>query len=107
VSDPSVWETAWIDGRLMGFVQPLLYTDEHRDGHPMGTIGYIGVVPEQRGNGFALDLLARATRRLIDLGVWRIVCDTDTENTPMIAAFERFGYARGKTREFSIESWHE
>jgi RimJ/RimL family protein N-acetyltransferase len=107
VSDPNVWETAWIDGTLVGFVQPLLYTDERRDDRPMGTIGYIGVLPSQRGNGYALDLIARATGRLFDLGVWRIVCDTDTENNPMIAAFERFGYVRGRTREFPIDGWHE
>ncbi|WHY78620.1 GNAT family N-acetyltransferase [Neobacillus sp. WH10] len=54
-----------------------------------GTIHYIGVVPEYRGRGFINELLLKATRILQDIGVWRIFSDTDVENTPMRAAFEK------------------
>lgn len=106
VIDSHAWEIAWDNDVLVGLIQPLLYLDDRREGRPMGTIGYIGVVPEQRGKGYSADLLTRVTRRLMTAEVWRIFCDTDTENAPMIAAFERFGYARGRVREFPITGWH-
>jgi RimJ/RimL family protein N-acetyltransferase len=55
-------------------------------------IGYIAVVPEQRGRGYAYDLLAEATRLLVAEGADRIVAATDATNTPMAAAFARAGY---------------
>lgn len=55
-------------------------------------IGIVGVVPAQRGNGYAFDLLVEATHLLSDEGVTEIVADTDTTNTPMAATFARAGY---------------
>ena len=40
-------------------------------------IGYIGVVPEHRGHGYAYDLLVEATHMLVDEGADRIVAGTD------------------------------
>lgn len=50
------------------------------------------VLPERRGNGYAYDLLCQCTRIMQEVGVWRIYCDTDVLNTPMIATFKRAGY---------------
>jgi RimJ/RimL family protein N-acetyltransferase len=55
-------------------------------------IGYIAVVPEQRGHGYAYDLLAEATRLLAAEGADRIVASTDVANTPMAATFAKAGY---------------
>jgi len=55
-------------------------------------IGYIAVVPEQRGHGFSYDLLAEATRLLIAEGADRIVAGTDVTNLPMAATFTKAGY---------------
>ncbi|TDV52290.1 GNAT family N-acetyltransferase [Actinophytocola oryzae] len=55
-------------------------------------IGIIGVVPEQRGNRYAFDLLVEATHLLVEAGVDRIGAETDTTNTPMAATFRRAGY---------------
>ncbi|UBU17681.1 GNAT family N-acetyltransferase [Nonomuraea gerenzanensis] len=60
-------------------------------------VGYLGVVPEQRGHGYVDDLLAEITRFHAGRGVQRIVADTDTGNVPMARAFERAGY-----RNFAI-----
>jgi ribosomal protein S18 acetylase RimI-like enzyme len=69
-----------------------------------GTIGYIGVVPEQRGQRYVDDLLARAETTLHHAGLDRIVADTDLTNAPMAAAFRRAGYdAFGTRREFRLE----
>ncbi|BAZ67369.1 GCN5-related N-acetyltransferase [Fischerella sp. NIES-4106] len=50
------------------------------------------VLPEYRGFGFANDLLFKGTRVLQNIGVWRVFCDTDVNNLPMISALKRVGY---------------
>ncbi|HEY3753102.1 MAG TPA: GNAT family N-acetyltransferase [Pseudonocardiaceae bacterium] len=71
--------------RPVGFVIPAHnYTDP--------VIGYIGVVPERRGHGYAYDLLVEGTQLLAAEGVDRIVAATDSTNTPMAATFAKAGY---------------
>jgi RimJ/RimL family protein N-acetyltransferase len=55
-------------------------------------IGYIAVVPEHRGHGYAYDLLAEATHLLAAEDADRIFAGTDVTNTPMARAFARAGY---------------
>ncbi|PGH48015.1 GNAT family N-acetyltransferase [Streptomyces sp. Ru87] len=55
-------------------------------------VGFIGVLPEQRGNGYAYDLLAECTHKLAAEGAERIAAATDQGNFPMAAAFTRAGY---------------
>ena len=50
------------------------------------------MVPEQRGRGYAGELLAEATAFLAGQGAGRIRADTDVANAPMAAAFERAGF---------------
>jgi ribosomal protein S18 acetylase RimI-like enzyme len=57
-------------------------------------VGFLGVVPAQRGHGYADDLLAEITHLLAEDGATTIRADTDGTNTPMVAAFERLGYHR-------------
>jgi ribosomal protein S18 acetylase RimI-like enzyme len=90
------WRLARDDkGHAVGFVLPVLFADEstRRQGHPEGTIFYMGVLPEFRGRGHCLELLAEATRVFIDARCWRIFCDTATTNHPMVNAFRRAGYS--------------
>ncbi|SNS33174.1 GNAT family N-acetyltransferase [Actinacidiphila glaucinigra] len=61
-------------------------------------IGYIGVVPEHRGHGYAYDLLVEATHKLAGEGVDGIVAGTDQANTPMAAHFARAGYPIAQER---------
>jgi RimJ/RimL family protein N-acetyltransferase len=61
-------------------------------------VGYLGVVPEKRGQGYVDDLLAEITRCHAGRGVQRIVADTDAGNGPMARAFERAGYRNFATR---------
>jgi ribosomal protein S18 acetylase RimI-like enzyme len=65
-----------------------------------GTIAHIGVVPDQRGNGYVNDLLAEATNDAAVRGFTSILSDTDVLNAPMIAAFERAGHRAG------VRPWH-
>lgn len=91
--DPSWWELAYdAENHLIGLVMPTML------GRHMGTIGYIGVVPEQRGRGYIDTLLARATDTLLSLDIQQIRADTDVSNAPMAAAFTRAGYTNFATR---------
>ncbi len=74
-----------MDGELVGLTIP------GRNYHS-ATIGLVGVVPEQRGHGYAYDLLVEATHRLVAEGSEQITAETDTTNTPMAATFARAGY---------------
>lgn len=84
--DRDWWRLARLaDGTLAGFIIPSANED-----NPV--IAYLGVFPELRGHGYAVDLLAEASRILAAHGAERIRADTDTTNLPMAAAFERAGY---------------
>jgi RimJ/RimL family protein N-acetyltransferase len=80
------WRLAYTPGGdLVGLAAPTRnYTEP--------VIGYIAVVPEQRGHGYAYDLLAEATRLLVAEGADRIVAATDVTNLPMAATFAKAGY---------------
>ncbi len=78
-------------GELVGLAVPAKNYN-----HPI--IGYIAVVPEQRGHGYAFDLLVEATHRLAAEGVDRIVAATDVTNLPMAANFARAGYPIAEER---------
>ncbi|MFF0226820.1 GNAT family N-acetyltransferase [Streptomyces sp. NPDC004629] len=61
--------------------------------NPVGPcIGFIGVLPEQRGHGYAHDLLAECTHFLVEQGATAIAAATDCDNAPMAAHFTRAGY---------------
>ncbi|MFH8475112.1 GNAT family N-acetyltransferase [Streptomyces sp. NPDC018000] len=61
--------------------------------NPSGpTIGFIGVVPEQRGHGYAYDLLAECTHLLVEQGAEFINGATDQANFPMAANFAKAGF---------------
>ncbi|MDT0478841.1 MULTISPECIES: GNAT family N-acetyltransferase [Streptomyces] len=55
-------------------------------------IAFIGVVPEQRGQGYAYDLLAECTHYLVERGAEFVSAATDRGNFPMAANFAKAGY---------------
>ena len=55
-------------------------------------VGFIGVVPEQRGHGYAYDLLAECTHYLVAQGAEFVSAATDRGNFPMAANFTKAGY---------------
>jgi len=73
------------DGCPVGFAIPSA-TPYHRN------VGYLGVLPAWRGNGFVDDLLGEITRVHAGSGAATITATTDTTNAPMAAAFDRAGY---------------
>ncbi|MFF7945976.1 GNAT family N-acetyltransferase [Streptomyces griseorubiginosus] len=55
-------------------------------------VGFIGVVPEHRGHGYAYDLLAECTHYLAERGADFVSAATDQGNFPMAANFTKAGY---------------
>ncbi len=72
-------------GAKVGFVAPT------RMSHS-ATIGYLGVVPEQRGHHYSDDLLVEALHLFSDAGEQVVNDATDVGNAPMVASFARVGY---------------
>ncbi|WP_426984171.1 GNAT family N-acetyltransferase [Brevibacillus borstelensis] len=92
VYDPHWWQLAYNqDDECIGLVMPA-------KSPAFATIGYIGVMPEQRGRGYIHQLLGRGTDILLKAGVTPIRADTDVHNEPMANAFRRAGYIQFATR---------
>lgn len=88
------WRLAFTrEGELVGLAVP-------GRNYAAPVIGIIGVVPEQRGHGYAYDLLVEATHVLAEAGVDEIRADTDATNTPMAATFARAGYPIAQERVY-------
>ncbi|WP_412075715.1 GNAT family N-acetyltransferase [Streptomyces xanthophaeus] len=80
------WQVAHTpEGDLAG-----IHIPAHNPSGP--TIGFIGVVPEQRGRGYAYDLLAECTHFLVEQGAEFVSGATDQGNFPMAANFARAGF---------------
>ncbi|SDW64189.1 Acetyltransferase (GNAT) family protein [Amycolatopsis xylanica] len=80
------WRLAYTpDGELVGLSLP-------SRNHVNPVIGFIGVVPEHRGHGYAYDLLVEATHLLVAEGADRIIAATDVPNAAMAATFAKAGY---------------
>lgn len=95
--EPEWWQLAYTaKNELIGFLMPTVSPT-------FATIGYIGVLPEQRGHGYIDRLLKQATDVLVQAGETYIRADTDIKNTPMAKAFLRAGYQQFASRqEFSL-----
>ncbi|MER5733696.1 GNAT family N-acetyltransferase [Streptomyces sp. NPDC002138] len=62
-------------------------------------VGYLGVLPEHRGRGYAEEILAEITRILVaEADPEKVRADTDLTNAPMAAAFARVGYRNDARR---------
>jgi GNAT superfamily N-acetyltransferase len=88
------WQLLMVGDEPAGFVLPVVYDGCARDGLDEATIYHMGVAPAHRGAGAGRALLRRATRLLVDHGVWRIFCDTPEANEPMIHLFVQEGWTR-------------
>lgn len=88
------WRLAYTSsGELVGITVP-----SRNYGGPV--VGFIGVVPEQRGHGFGYDLLVECTQILVENGADEITASTDSGNRPMAASFAKAGYPIQQHRIF-------
>jgi RimJ/RimL family protein N-acetyltransferase len=85
--EPRLWKLGYTSTRaLTGLVAPLKMWGD------IGTLGYIGVVPEHRGEGYSTALLQQGHADLQVEGIKRVIADTDALNVPMQRTFEKVGY---------------
>ena len=84
---PREWWRVAVDGagEAVGFVFPARNSYHH-------IVAYVGVLPEQRGNGYIDGILAEGTRVLAEAGAPHIRASTDVGNRPMANAFARARY---------------
>ncbi|WP_405721569.1 GNAT family N-acetyltransferase [Streptomyces sp. NBC_01537] len=81
------WRLAYTPGG-----EPVGIQVPSRNGAGVHVVGFIGVLPEQRGHGYAYDLLAECTHDLARQGADLIAAATDQANVPMAAHFAKAGY---------------
>lgn len=85
-ADSQMWLVAQRGDSAVGFVAVA-----NHDGWG-STIVHIGVIPEQRGNGYIHDLLAAGTAAAQQAGIKTMLSDVDVLNQPMINAMRRAGH---------------
>ena len=89
---PEWWELAYAeDGALAGVIMSARNPSS-------AVIGHVGVAPQQRGRGFAVQLVRRGTAQLVAAGAGEIRGDCDRGNVPMVKAFQRAGYEQTARR---------
>jgi RimJ/RimL family protein N-acetyltransferase len=92
------------DGTPVGFVAMADFSFDNPtpwDVTPCATVFFIGVVPEQRGNGYVDDLLLAGTAAAQRRGYRAVLSDVDVLNRPMGKAMERCGH-RSDTRPWHV-----
>ena len=83
---PEWWELAYAeDDSLVGVIMSARIPGS-------AVVAYVGVVPDQRGRGFAAQLVRRGTAQLVVSGADEIRGDCDLDNVAMVKAFQRAGY---------------
>ena len=91
------------DGTPVGFVAMADFSFDNPtpwDVTPCATVTFIGVVPEQRGNGYVDDLLLAGTAAAQRRGYKAVLSDVDVLNRPMGKAMEGCGHRSDK------RPWH-
>ena len=99
---PERWQVLSVRSEPAGFALPVIYDGCSRDGLDEATVYHMGVAPTHRGMGIGRLLLRLAARLLVGHGVWRIYCDTPSNNEPMIHLFESEGWTRLSAHERPI-----
>ncbi|MCL2558348.1 MAG: GNAT family N-acetyltransferase, partial [Treponema sp.] len=85
--NPHWWLIGFDQGKPIGLVLPQRFSDSE------GTINYVGVLPNARGQGYSLHLLAEGTRILSKSGITKIYADIDSSSKPLAASLELLGYS--------------
>lgn len=75
--EKKLWNIAYFDNKPAGFVIVQAFSDDD------GGIGYIGVLPEYRGNHFSSDLLYKAINLASEYKMKKLIGDIDVDNQPM------------------------
>lgn len=85
-ADMPMWLVGYCDTTAVGYIAVA------RDDDWGSTIVHVGVVPDQRGNGYIHDLLSAGTAAAQQAGLGAMLSDVDVLNRPMTNAMVRAGH---------------
>lgn len=84
------WFIGYKNNKCIGLIIPQKLKDN------VGAINYIGVIPEERGNGYVADLLNKGVKNLFSRDIDKIIADIDDLNFPMENALLKAGFKEEK-----------
>lgn len=87
---PENWFIAYNKNNIIGLVIPQKFNNK------VGAINYIGVISEERGQGYVIDLLDKGIKNLFERDVSKIIADIDVQNFPMENALLKSGFNEEK-----------
>lgn len=82
------WFIAYLRDQIIGLIIPQKLTDD------IGAINYIGVIPDERGQGYVIDLLDQGIKNLFRRSMEKIIADIDELNYPMEQALLKVGFQK-------------
>lgn len=87
------------DDRLIGFILGTII-EKRRSAWTYGWVLWLGVDPEIGRGGIASKLLERITERFCEEGVRILLADTDPQNEPAVAFFEKNGFGHPRSHVY-------
>ncbi|WP_432667474.1 GNAT family N-acetyltransferase [Wukongibacter baidiensis] len=84
------WYIGYRNNKCIGLIIPQKLKDN------VGAINYIGVIPEERGNGYVVDLLNKGIKNLFSRDIGKVIADIDELNFPMENALLKAGFKEKK-----------
>ena len=96
--NPSLWQLAWHDGRVIGTVMVVIDSAENEKfNRKRGVTELISVARPWRNKGIAKAMIARALRTLKEKGMNEATLGVDANNaSSALALYERMGYKRAE-----------
>jgi ribosomal protein S18 acetylase RimI-like enzyme len=70
-------------------------------------VAYLGVVPEARGRGLGMELIARALREAWAAGVRSVTLSVDARNRPAWKLYQAAGFEPHDRREVYLAIWRK
>ncbi len=92
-----VWETAWLDGEMVGFHSCTLDAPEQRL-----KLNKLYLLPELQGSGLGQQLIERVHALAAQRGARQVWLQVNKNNTRAIRAYERAGYVVERSAVFDI-----
>ena len=97
IAEGVLWETAWLDGEMVGFHSCTLETAEQRL-----KLNKLYLLPELQGSGLGQQLLEHVHTLAAQRGARQVWLQVNKTNARAIRAYERAGYVVERSAVFDI-----
>jgi GNAT superfamily N-acetyltransferase len=97
LSEGVIWETAWLDGELIGF-----HSCTVESGISRLKLNKLYLLPEYQGQGFGQQLLHRVQQLAGQVGARQVWLQVNKQNARAIRAYKRAGYTMDRPAVFNI-----